>query len=381
MTRYPAAATRRRSLAILLVAIGMAVGNAHAVADTRADPQAGAGADIFTVSGFGTVGAVHSSNTTADYTSTYYQPSGAGYSHRYDFGDDTRVGVQLGAQFTNRLSAVVQVIAQHQYDNRFAPNVEWANVRYAFTPDFSVRLGRVELPTFFGSDVRHVGFANPWVHVPLEIYSSNPVTNSDGIDFSYRLHGNGLSSTFRLLYGSTAFHISPGGFRTEANGIVGLFDTLDYRDVTVHLGFERASVTVPYLPSLPVRLFTAGALYDPGQAFVQAEISRLTADTLMPGYISGYVTLGYRARAFTPYVTYAREFSMNRPVQSPNGNTGQTTWSVGTRWDVTNRVDVKIQFDHVSMPSGSYGFLVPKSATYQLGSGTNVLSACLDFVF
>lgn len=373
MNLYLTTATWRLLPTLLLLMAGWVSGMAHAATD--------ADTALFKLSGFATLGAVHSSNDTADYTSTFAQPSGAGYSQRYNFTDDTKIGVQLSAQFTRQLSAVVQVVTEHRYDNRFTPSVEWANIRYAFTPDFSVRIGRVEVPTFFSSDVRNVGFAIPWVRAPLELYSVNPVTNSDGIDFSYRLHTGELSNTVRLLYGDTAFHISPGGFRTQADDVLGVFDTIEYRNVTAHLGFERTKLTVPYLPSLQVRVYTAGVLYDPGSAFIQTELTRMTADTLLPGYISGYVTLGYRVKKFTPYVTFAREFSMNRPVSSPNYNVGQTTWSVGTRWDVANNVDFKIQFDHVTMPAGSYGFLVPKSTTYQLGSGTNVLSACLDFVF
>lgn len=366
-------ATWRLLSSILLLMTGWTSGAANAATD--------ADFPLFKVSGFATLGVAHSSNETADYTSTFAQPSGAGYSHRYDFSDDTKIGVQLSAQFTRQLSAVVQVVTEHRYDNRFTPAVEWANIRYAFTPDFSVRIGRVELPTFFSSDVRNVGFANPWVRVPVEIYSVNPVTNSDGIDFSYRLHAGEWSNTVRLLYGGTVFHLSPGALRAQADDLLGVFDTIEYRNVTAHLGYERARLGVSYLPTLPVRVYTAGVLYDPGPAFVQAELTRTTADTILPGYINGYVTVGYRVRKFTPYVTYAREFSMNRPVLSPNDNVGQTTWSIGARWDVANNIDVKIQFDHVSMPAGSYGFLIPKSPTYQLGSGANVLSACLDFVF
>ncbi|MGI4983852.1 MAG: hypothetical protein ACRYGL_11100 [Janthinobacterium lividum] len=358
---------------MLLLLAGMGFGITNAEAD--ADPN------LFTISGFASLGVAHSSNQSADYTSTSYQPGGAGYSHRYDFDDNTEIGVQLGARLTDQLSVVVQVITEYRYNNRFAPAVEWANIRYAFTPNFSVRLGRVELPTYFSSDVRNVGFANPWVRPPLEVYSINPITNSDGVDFSYRLHAGEVSNTVRLLYGNSVFHISPGEIRVVADGILGLFDTIEYRDITAHLGFERATISFPLLSTLPVRGFSAGVLYDPGRAFVQAELSRMTADTLTPGYISGYVTAGYRVRKFTPYVTFAREFSMGRPVRSSDRNTGQNTWSVGTRWDVANNVDLKMQFDHVSMPAGSYGLLIPKSTTYQLGSGANVLSVCLDVVF
>lgn len=369
----------RRYISTLLLVAGMVFNNADAAADTDTDTDAGA--RMFEISGFATLGATHSSNDNADYTVTYYQPNGAGHSRRYDFVDETRIGVQLSTQFTKQLSAVVQIVAEQRYDNRFTPAVEWANVRYAFTPDISMRIGRIELPTYFNSDVRNVGLANPWLHPPAEVYSINPVTSSDGVDISYRLHANDVSNTLRLLYGNTAFHLEPGAIRMRAADILGLFDTIDYYDVTARIGIERTRVSLSFLPSLPVTLYTVGVLYDPGSAFVQAELVRLRADTLAPGYISAYVTLGYRIRKFTPYVTFAREFSTSHPVLIENANNGQSTLSVGTRWDVANNVDLKVQFDHVSMPAGSNGLLIQKSTTYQLGSGTNVLSICLDLTF
>ena len=113
-----------------------------------------AGAPIFSFSGFGTLGEVHSSQDQADFTSTPFKPSGAGFSHAWSADVDSVIGAQVNANFTPRLSAVVQVVSEQNYDNSYRPHVEWANIRYEFTPDFSVRAGRTALPVLMVSDTR-----------------------------------------------------------------------------------------------------------------------------------------------------------------------------------------------------------------------------------
>src|SRR5476649_388311 len=152
---------------------------------------------MLSFNGFGTIGVVHSSEDQAYFTSSTYKPTGAGYSHAWSPDVDSRIGAQVAADFTPELSAVVQVIAEQGYDNTYRPNVEWANIKYQLTPDFGVRLGRIELPTFLVSDVRKVGYANPWVRPPIEVYGVAPLTNNDGADFSYRMHFGNVTDTLR----------------------------------------------------------------------------------------------------------------------------------------------------------------------------------------
>src|ERR1700684_422544 len=108
-----------------------------------ADTVPDSGSSVFSFSGFGTVGETHSSEDKADFTASIFQPNGAGHTRIWSPEVDSLIGGQL--------SAVVQVIAQQNYDGTYRPHVEWANVKYQFTPDLSARIGRVELPTFLFS--------------------------------------------------------------------------------------------------------------------------------------------------------------------------------------------------------------------------------------
>ena len=341
--------------------------------------------DLFSISGFGTLGVTHSSLRSADYTNTAFEPNGAGHSRRYDFADASIIGVQLMARMTDKLSAVLQIVSQHSYDNSFTPHVEWANIKYAFTPNFDVRVGRVELPTFANSDFRNVGYANPWVRVPVEVYNNDPVTNSDGIDTSYRFGLGAVTNTVHIVYGVSKFHGTPGPIRAKASNVVGVFDTVEYGFFTGHAGYTHANITLDGAPAgyafQGASSYSVAAAYDPGQWFVQAELARVTVAQITPGYINGYLTAGYRIAAFTPYVTYSQSHSLGHSTISGDMNKGQKEASIGVRWDFARNFDVKAQYDHLWLPQNSTGSLSNIQPDYKLGSGTDVFSVTLDFVF
>lgn len=336
---------------------------------------------IFTLSGFGTLGMTHSSLDTADYMSSSLQPNGSGATRRYDFENDSKFGLQLTARVTDKLSAVVQVIAQHEYDNTLKPRLEWANVKYAFTPDFSVRVGRIEVPTFLNSEYRNVGYAFPWVRLPVEMYNTQPLTNSDGADISYRFGARGVSNTVRVIYGYSTFHVNPGMFRTEGKNILGFDNTIEIGNFTGHFGYQHATVNLPFLTKQPVNVYSIAASYDPGQWFVQSELARVTVEQVTPGYVSGYLMGGVRYAKATFFATYAQAHGLGHPTAIPNYNNGQRDVSVGVRWDFMRNIDLKVQYDHVWLPSNSTGTFINQQPGYRLGSGSNVFSAALDFVF
>lgn len=132
-------------------------------------------APTISVHGFGTFGAVRSDQDEADVVSdTFLQPNGAGHTSRWHSGVDSKIGGQVEAAFSNEFSAVLQIVSKHRYDNSWTPEVEWANVKYQFTPGLSVRVGRTVAPTFMQSDTALVGYANPWVRPPRRCTAWSP---------------------------------------------------------------------------------------------------------------------------------------------------------------------------------------------------------------
>ncbi len=383
---------------------------------------------VFSFGGFGTLGLTHSSENRADYSSAGLKPKGAGFSGAWSADVDSRIGAQITANFTPQLSAVLQVISELNYDNTYRPLVEWANIKYQFTPEFSARIGRTVLPVFLVSDYRKVGYANPWVRPPVEVYSLVPISTSDGVDASYRVKAGRFTHTLQGTYGRSEPRLAAGG-TAVAKGAWGLAYSAEFGATLVHVSYHKTALTLAsykplfdafrqfgaegiaiadrYDPSRkPFEFIGVGATYDPGKWFVTGEWGYTDSHAVLGSRSGWYASGGYRLGKFTPYVTYARaKAESNRsdpgltlgilpPFLVPtaaglnaslNANLGsipvQQTISVGTRWDFAKSAALKFQFDHTRIGAGSPGTLINIQPGFQTGGKVNVFSTTLDFVF
>jgi hypothetical protein len=383
-------------------------------------------APVFSFSGFGTLGVVHSSEDQADFTASVLKPDGAGYTHAWSADVDSLIGAQLIVNLNSKLSAVVQVISEQDPFGTYDPHVEWANVQYQFTPDFSIRVGRTVLPVFFLTATRKVGYTFPWVRPPLEVYRILPVSSNDGADISYRLSTGGLISTFQANAGGVDSKSPTGDFKARRGW--GFSYTAEYGSMTARATWQNANVTVASINSLfeAFRQFgpqgiaiadsndvddkrfstvAVGASYDPGQWFVTSEWGSSHSHTVLGKIDAWYVSGGYRFGEFTPYLTYAesRPDNLSDPgltvsalppyLAGPatglnaalNGilssKPAQNTTSVGIRWDFLKNFDLKLQFDHIEIGDGSTGTFINPQPGYQLGGDANLFAATIDFVF
>lgn len=414
---------RLRSIGPRLIAL-MAVPLCVLGADT-ADPASGP--SMFSFSAFGTVGEVHSSEDKADFTNSIFQPNGAGYSRSWSPEVDSLIGGQISARITPELSAVLQVIAEQNYDGTYTPHVEWANIKYQLTPDLSVRIGRVELPTFLFSDTRKVGYTYPWVRPPVEVYSLLPITASDGVDASYRANFSDVTNTTQ---GSDVQSDTPQPHNRGsaiARDSVNISNTTEYKSLTFRVSYQHARLTIASLDSFldTFRLFgpqgdaiadkynsdskivvteVIGASYDPGHWFVISEWAHARFNSFLGDNTAWYASGGYRVGKFTPYVTYAHESAASNSDSGlaltglPPALTGfagglnaalnsileaipdQSTVSLGARWDFAKHVDLKVQFDHTRLGALSDGTLINIQPGFALGSTVNLFSATVDFV-
>jgi hypothetical protein len=374
---------------------------------------------MFSLSGFGTLGVVHSSERQADFTSSVFKPNGAGYSHAWSADVDSLIGGQVTANFTPKLSAVLQVISEQNYDNSYRPHVEWANIKYQFTPDFSVRLGRIVLSTFLFSETRKVAYTYPWVRPPMEVYSRVPISASDGVDVQYRVHIGDFTNTMQAHYGSNKQSLSGGG-TAKAEQVLGVIYSVEYHAATVHLAYQRATLTVDSAKPLfdafrqfgpegialadkydvdktPMSIIAAGVTYDPGKWFVTAELAHTESSSFLGNGTGWYASSGYRFGKFTPYLTYgqATADNLSDPGLAAPAAAGlnaalnsllskkvvQNTLSIGGRWDFMSNAALKLQYDHTRIGTGSSGVLINLQPEYQSGGSFNLISATIDLVF
>lgn len=404
-----------------------------AVASIAAGPARGDDRSMFSFSGYGTIGAAHSSNDQADYLVDEFKPNGPGHTHRWSADVDSRLGLQGLAQFTPQLSAVVQVITQQRYDDTYTPEVEWANVKYQVTPDFSVRAGRVVLPIYMVTDSRRVGYANPWVRPPVEVYSMVPVTHVDGIDANYRTLLGDMTATFEATLAQSDSHF-PGasGFTpgvAKARDLFAVVGTLERGFATLRANWGHAKLTIDSFGAFEqafgqfgpagedivgrysvdgrsVDFVGVGATYDPGRWFVTGEWAKFDTHSILGDKSAWYVSAGHRFGKWTPYLTYAAikaDSATSDPGlpltglppqaaataaflnQALNQTLGlmpqQHTASIGVRWDFARSAALKLQLDDVRVDSDSRGTFGNFQPGFTPGSSARVFSAVVDFVF
>jgi len=384
--------------------------------------------DVFKFSGFGTLGVAGSDNDRADFISNMSQPNGAGYTRDWSASLDSRIGVQLTYLPTDKFSAVLQVTAEQEYDNSWDPDVEWAFLQYDFTPNFSLRAGRMVLPLFMFSEYRKVSFALPWVRPPGEFYNV-PNHTTDGLGLLYTRHFGEVNYTFYGLYGQddTRLPGTPTDTHSKSREAISLSNTFEYKDTTFRASYTRVKLTIQEVDDL-FAVFPAfgpegeeiynefsihdreysqlalGAWHDPGKWFVGGEWSRGFSDTFIQPGDSWYISGGYRINKFTPYVTYAQtrrshgSYPLLNPANNPPFLAGavntlngvlssivrpvrQSTITLGTRWDFAENAAFKVQLDHIRTEENSTSLLYNVQPDFDLGDSVNVLSFTVDFVF
>lgn len=409
---------RKKPLLAALVGAGLLAGAAHG----QSMPE-------LKFSGFGTLAAVGSDNRDADFVSTIFQPNGVGFTRPWSVTPDSRLGGQLDAVFNSRWSAVVQVVSQHRHDNTFIPQLEWANVKFQATPELSLRLGRIAAPSFLVSDSRFVGYAQPWIRPPVEVYGVLPITSNDGVDLTYRRQFSTFTSTFQAYYGRAKARLESGSATSRPGW--GVNNTVQFGDLTLRAGYSANEVDLD-LPGVTTLLggfgaftaipgpigaqaaaivgrydtrdiqlgaFSLAASYDPGDWFVMSELVDFRGEGILADSRSWYATAGWRLGSVTPYVTYARtrssvgnEPGLPLPAAAPLNaglnatlnnqfNGSQSTTSVGVRWDFMKNVALKAQYDYVDLGPNSAGRFTDVQPAFQRGGHVNLFSLGLDFVF
>jgi hypothetical protein len=412
--------------AIRTLAVAGAMTMGYAATPASAEPT-------FHFRGYGTLGIVHSSDDRSDYLVDAFKPNGPGATRSWSADVDSRLGLQVDAAIAPRLSAVVQVITEQRFDDRYEPVVEWANVKYELTPEFNVRAGRIVLPIFMSTDSRRVGYANPWVRPPVEVYSLVPVTHNDGVDATYRVGVGDYSASFHGTYGRSdskfAGGSSLGPGTAEGRHLTALSATVEKGAASFRASFGRARLTVREFDPLfegfrqfgppgaaiadrydverrRVSFTGIGATYDPGRWFAMAEWARFDTRSIIGRRSAWYVSAGPRLGKWTPYATYARlrvesetsdpglPVSALPPALAPAAaarNAGlnaqlaglatQRTASIGARWDFRRNVALKTQFDRVRRAAGSPGTFGNRQPGFEPGGRADVFSLAVDFVF
>lgn len=336
---------------------------------------------------------------------------------------DSRLGGQLDLTFTPRLSATVQAIAMQDPKGRFRPQAEWAFLRYKVSSSTALRVGRLGFPAYLVSDYRYVGYANPWVRAPLEVYSLAPLDSFEGADLSWSHDLGGGYLTVQALGGHASTPIadtrSDSG-RLKINQLAGGYVTYEVGNLRLRGGVSTGKVSYQisstdqlyaglrmagfdnvvdlFKPDNSRTTFTSlGVNYDADNILLTGEYAKLRSASRLLGHASGwYGTFGYRLGKWMPYVTWAgyskedETGGYNIPLYGPliplamgvqgvASSDSQHTASIGLKLDVHSNVAIKFQADHI-LPAATGGVMESVAPGYN-GHAVNVYSVVVDFVF
>ncbi|MCE1204949.1 MAG: hypothetical protein LWW79_10135 [Holophagaceae bacterium] len=391
-------------------------------------------APTFKFSGFGSLAGTSSSEKNADFTSSYSQPNGPGFTRSTDFGVDSRLGVQVDLKFGESFSAVVQAISEHRYDNTYTPYLNMAHLKFKAAPGLSFRAGRMPFSAYLISDYKKVGYAMPWVRPPVEVYQFNPLNYVDGADLVWQASVGDVAFSGQVIGGSTDANLpattGTSKFKGKSLGAASLSATVGSATFRAFYLQMKSTVDNTYLdgPAGPYALLRAplipypldpsvlvpnpyydpaqadqfqikgdrttylsvGFNYDPGDWFVMAEGARNAGDENQLLHATGfYITGGYRFGAWTPYLTFASK-KTDSATTNPNpiveailsgSQQAQSSTSVGVRWDFRKNLALKAQVDQVKNTTGSPGALVNEQPAFKRGESYNLVTLALDFVF
>ena len=391
---------------------------------TWADENVAKAADTsVSLHGFGTLGLTRTDNDNAEFVRDLTQPAGAGKSWTAKI--DSLMGIQANIDFSPNTEAVVQVVSRFHADGSHDPELTWAFLRHDFTPDFSLRAGRLGTEFYMLGDSRLVGYSNLALRPPPDFYGSLVFSYIDGLDVSTTLPvANGL------LRGKLFAGLSPegtpfaSGTHWDQRGSLLVGGYLDFLRGPWQLRFSHAQVRfnhetptdellrsigdplagTSYFALVPdmamvdrwARFSSLGLVYDQGPLNIQFMLNQIKQDS--PAYAdskAGYIQAAYRFQSVTPYLGISRSLTSREvipnsiiPIPGLDSITeslvsqsylDQHTYTLGGRWDVHKNIALKAQVDWVRGTPASL-FLFKNTQPAWDGNMT-VYSLALDLVF
>ncbi|MFZ6766257.1 porin [Undibacterium sp. Di26W] len=386
----------------------------------------------YSVSGFGTLGVVHSNTRDVDIVRDLTQPYGVGYSRQTDFGVDSNLGLQINYRPSENFDTALQVVARRSAEVH-QPQLTWAYARYLPNDTVQLRAGRLGFDVYLLADSRNVAYSYQWVRPPVDFFGNVVITYFDGADVVVsRPLGEGIvrakffagvarertttdsQYNYLSLNGSplTGAHIeyqsqnwiyrvgySELKFKHEFPPLQGLLD--GFRSPALNAVFPYAAGlgNALSMENKRFKYLSAGAAYDNGPLQVQLMVNRLSSESLLfPASRSAYLTMGYRIDNWTPYATYSINKTEDQkiPASLPTGISPgidmlvagfnqsissqfnhQTTLSIGVRYDLTEKSNLKLQVDQIHADQ----FLLVRNAQPGWNGKARLFSLAFNFIF
>jgi len=401
-------------LACLLAALPLCAAGADAPATD----------DKLSLSGFATLGLARSNTDDAQFV-RYNQARGV--TRDYGSGTDSNLGLQAAYRLMPDTSAMVQILTRKYTSEHYTTELAWAFVKRRLNPDFSLRLGRVVVPSFMISDYQNVGYANTMMRPPAEMYSLAAIENVDGADLTFQ-HSYGDTTYTAQLAGGVShgklFMAGGGGsiatFRAPLYTLNLALENGPFMLRLSHLRAELTSADMAPLNAIGARLRAAGygqlardmgvsegkkidfnsfgLTMDWRNIVLQSEygMRRAVEPVYIPDNEAWYLMAGYRFGAILPYYAHAAVRQAGRSVSLPAGfrvarplgravdmgfltSARQHSDLIGVRWNFAPSCALKVQVDRLrpTVKSGAMIF----GPSEGLKHAVVVSALAFDFVF
>ena len=354
---------------------------------------------------------------------------------------DTRLGLQLNYAPSAKFELVGQAILTRRPDSASDSNaVEWGFAAYRPSPEWTLRLGRVNLDSFTLSDHRNVGFAYAFARPPIEFYAQLP-SSLDGADIERVWNRDGARWRTKAFYGRSKIAYDDPNRAATFRDSFGWFISREADGLTLRLNVSQARVGIAVpaearplfdglrgLSELPLADVAAqasallqrlsvdgikhsyvsrGTQYELGHWLLAGELMRVRGSP-SSSFSAGYASVARRFDAVTVYTVASRIASSTPAVVTPDwavpltpvigpaaaqqaqflGSTAATlannfraqqdTLSLGARVDLGPQMALKVQWDRIRVaPDGS---VLWGNASAQ-PARARMTSVSLDFIF
>lgn len=380
----------------------------------------------FNINGFGTIGGIY--NTNNDYLFRPDLKRLNGSDGTIDFKGDSLLGLQMDAKIAETLSGSVQTVfwAGDEHDplkhETISAAVEWAFLKWNPNDAWNIHLGRLRLPAYGYSESYNVGFSYPWIRTPMEIYAQVPFSSYDGMSLSY----NGVYDDYfykvQIPYGKSDLKLkisTTTRLNMTFENMWGVVLSGGTQFVQLRANYIQGTMNPSLDPTLPLidalennglssvandfkldgkigRYMGFGATINYELWEIIGEYSHKTTDSFTGDFDSWFLHVGYQWDKLKPYVMYAQTTqepskTSRNPLDTTNPfydslqtiidgqNLEQCTWTLGVRYDITDNMALKIQYETIDMAIPDGGFAVGISPNRD--GKISVISAALQYVF
>ena len=365
---------------------------------------------VFQYSGFGTLGLARVNSDYYGYRTDINSDNGT-FKNEFEVNTTSVLGFQPEFRFSEQFDAVTQFTYRDRPKNTLDTVTSLAFLRYAPSVEWEFRIGRTALDIFHLSEYRDVGFAYPWAKAPNEVYGIISFRHLDGLDAMHTKHLESQTLRTKLFSGKSKGNYSAYQAPSEVKlddmlGISFELESIDWSLTANYTAFKLVenientrllSETVAALPSeqwpnnssfakilslknVNAHYLSLGARYYYNDWTFMSEVTYLNGDSIYirPSH-NGYISAIYNQGAHSFFAIYAAshtksyrfnedvdqtlfaELISNIEISSRLLNANQSSSSLGWRWNATDTIAVKAQWERASIKKNGASLWLSKS--------------------